>query len=381
MITDRSNYDGLTTIKELDFFSMHSNDNDHPAKIDQLQTSHICPSPSDKLFTNFTVGEKLLTLNTVTAQPLKNEDRNHPNLTQLLRKLQVEVEKSKEENKNLRSTLDLIKNKYEALQSQLLSAMHRPVASNSRGDQLQDERNDGGDVPAPSTMRFLDHDQVPLEEEMGISDRHPWQYSDKKTAERLMSSSTINVDAMRRDCQSIINQVGKKRISRSDDANYTAKNDQEELLPYRKARVSIRARSVAPMLSDGCQWRKYGQKTAKGNPCPRAYYRCSLDTGCPVRKQVQRCAEDKTILITTYEGNHNHPLPPAATAMAFITSAAANMLVSDSILSNSGIISALPNYHASTFATLSTSTPHPTITLDLTPTNNPASTLFNDANF
>lgn len=54
-----------------------------------------------------------------------------------LRKLQVEVEKSKEENKNLRSTLDLIKNKYEALQSQLLSAMHRPVASNSRGDQLQ----------------------------------------------------------------------------------------------------------------------------------------------------------------------------------------------------------------------------------------------------
>lgn len=109
-----------------------------------------------------------------------------------------------------------------------------------------------------------------------------------------------------------------------------------------------------------------------------------------------------SILITTYEGTHNHPLPVSASAMASTTSAAAYMLLSKSstssnpgshpstttmttpietnglnfnILENNS--NPKPFYNFPNPSSYSTTPTHPTITLDLTTTNLPSTNQFN----
>ncbi|KAL0322302.1 UNVERIFIED_CONTAM: putative WRKY transcription factor 20 [Sesamum calycinum] len=76
----------------------------------------------------------------------------------------------------------------------------------------------------------------------------------------------------------------------------------------REPRVVVQIESDIDILDDGYRWRKYGQKVVKGNPNPRSYYKCTTP-GCPVRKHVERAANDIKSVVTTYEGKHNHEVP------------------------------------------------------------------------
>ncbi|XP_058203485.1 probable WRKY transcription factor 40 [Rhododendron vialii] len=89
------------------------------------------------------------------------------------------------------------------------------------------------------------------------------------------------------------------------------KRPRETILRTNVSRVYVKTDPLDTTLvvKDGYQWRKYGQKVTRDNPSPRAYFKCSIAPNCPVKKKVQRSVEDTSLLVATYEGDHNHHHP------------------------------------------------------------------------
>ncbi|KAM7264805.1 hypothetical protein ACFE04_002488 [Oxalis oulophora] len=371
--------DDRLTVNEVDFFNKD-------LKHHNVKKEYFSHGGGDDAFSKagqfINTGLHLLTAYTGSDQStVDNGSASSSEIKDLLSKneqltqMKVQLHRMNSENEKLKQMLTQVTNNYNALQFHIATLVQQKQVQVPNDDKAITARQFMAINPSSVTA---DNEQVSISssEERTKSASPPTNNNENgKRIGREESPESETWGA---------NSKNQKLMSPNDNNNKGIDQVATEAT-MRKARVSVRARSEAPMISDGCQWRKYGQKIAKGNPCPRAYYRCTMAVGCPVRKQVQRCAEDRTILITSYEGNHNHPLPPAAMAMASTTTAAASMLLSGSMSSADAIMNPnmlaraiLPNCSNAaslSMATISASAPFPTVTLDLThspnSTNNP----------
>ncbi|XP_050382152.1 WRKY transcription factor 71-like [Argentina anserina] len=141
---------------------------------------------------------------------------------------------------------------------------------------------------------------------------------------------------------------------KSKQVNKAKKKEKKQ----REPRFAFLTKSEIDHLEDGYRWRKYGQKAVKNSPYPRSYYRCTTQK-CNVKKRVERSLQDPAIVITTYEGQHNHQCP--ATLRGSIN--AVGMLTPSFLASAASGGFGNSNNGSSTF-------PHELIAQLLTPVNN-----------
>ncbi|XVF16804.1 hypothetical protein REPUB_Repub10bG0063700 [Reevesia pubescens] len=110
----------------------------------------------------------------------------------------------------------------------------------------------------------------------------------------------------------------------------------------REPRFAFLTKSEIDHLEDGYRWRKYGQKAVKNSPYPRSYYRCTTQK-CGVKKRVERSFQDPSVVITTYEGHHNHHIPVT------LRGNAAGMLSPSIMSSSASMAPSFPNEFQSHF--------------------------------
>ncbi|KAL9422980.1 hypothetical protein AB3S75_035128 [Citrus x aurantiifolia] len=126
-------------------------------------------------------------------------------------------------------------------------------------------------------------------------------------------SSSSNEAGADEDSGNHSNKKDKQQVKGQEDGDDDEKSKNKVNKPkkekkQREPRFAFLTKSEIDHLEDGYRWRKYGQKAVKNSPYPRSYYRCTSQK-CTVKKRVERSYQDPTVVITTYEGQHNHQCP------------------------------------------------------------------------
>ncbi|CAN1190748.1 Probable WRKY transcription factor 40 [Linum perenne] len=207
-----------------------------------------------------------------------------------------ELNRVSAENRKLTEMLTVMCENYTAMRNQLMEYMARSNSSNANPN----PNNTNPPAAAP-----------PPEE---VKEQSPSSLSSSKRKSDDDSSST-----------------------EEDDDESRKRPREEEVIKAKISNVYVRteASDTGLIVKDGYQWRKYGQKVTRDNPCPRAYFKCSFAPSCPVKKKVQRSVEDQSVVVATYEGEHNHPSAAAPEATSTSSSSGRGLTIAAAAASGS----------------------------------------------
>ncbi|KAJ8539241.1 hypothetical protein K7X08_013493 [Anisodus acutangulus] len=129
--------------------------------------------------------------------------------------------------------------------------------------------------------------------------------SRKRKAEKTSTTTTPNNNLL----DAHFNGINSESSSSDEDSSCKKSRVDDQHIKAKNSTVYVRTTGGSDttlIVKDGYQWRKYGQKVTRDNPYPRAYFKCSFAPTCPVKKKVQRSVNDMSIIVATYEGEHNH---------------------------------------------------------------------------
>ncbi|GAY61900.1 hypothetical protein CUMW_213570 [Citrus unshiu] len=286
-----------------------------------------------------------------------------------LESAKAEMGEVREENERLKKMLEQIEKDYKSLQLRFFDILQKADPAKKSTNSTQYCSHDGQIMESELVSLCLGRSSSPGEAKKEERTSNNASKSSRKNGDDEELKASLNL-ALDPKIQPSL-ELGVSNLSPENSSEETKEEEAGEAWPPSKVLKTMRGNGddeVSPHSN-----------VKRARVSVRA--RCDAPT-------VQRCAEDMSILITTYEGTHSHPLPVSATAMASTTSAAASMLLSGSSTSQPGLSSTAPTTTAATapnglnfniydtsrtkpfYSSNSTSALFPTITLDLT---NPSS--------